>query len=64
MKTSAAAVLLLWVAAAWTVPSLTITYHRSDHAAPLFGTCRYPSDFLTPHVVPRWYQAGTCETAS
>jgi ABC-type nitrate/sulfonate/bicarbonate transport system substrate-binding protein len=30
---------------AWAVPSLTIAYNRSDHAAPLFAACIYPEDF-------------------
>jgi ABC-type nitrate/sulfonate/bicarbonate transport system substrate-binding protein len=39
------AVLLLLATAAWAVPSLTIAYHREDHAAPLFDACLYPKDF-------------------
>jgi NitT/TauT family transport system substrate-binding protein len=44
-QTRTAAVLLLLVTAAWAVPSLTIAYHREDHAAPLFDACLYPRDF-------------------
>jgi ABC-type nitrate/sulfonate/bicarbonate transport system substrate-binding protein len=29
----------------WAVPSLTVAYHRDDHAAPLFDACLYPKDF-------------------
>jgi ABC-type nitrate/sulfonate/bicarbonate transport system substrate-binding protein len=29
----------------WAVPSLTVAYHRNDHAAPLFDACIYPEDF-------------------
>ncbi|MBN2464931.1 hypothetical protein JXD38_04835 [candidate division WOR-3 bacterium] len=46
MRTSLAAmVLLLWTATAWAVPTLTIAYHLSDHAAPLFDACLYPDEF-------------------
>jgi ABC-type nitrate/sulfonate/bicarbonate transport system substrate-binding protein len=38
-------VLLLLATAAWALPSLTIAYHREDHAAPLFDACLYPKDF-------------------
>jgi NitT/TauT family transport system substrate-binding protein len=44
-QTRTAAVLLLLATAAWAVPSLTIAYHREDHAAPLFDACLYPKDF-------------------
>jgi len=44
-QTRTAAVLLLLATAAWAVPSLTIAYHRDDHAAPLFDACLYPKDF-------------------
>ena len=39
------AALLLLAVAAWAVPSLTIAYHRDDHAAPLLDACLYPMDF-------------------
>jgi len=39
------AALLLLAVAAWAVPSLTLAYHRDDHAAPLFDACLYPKDF-------------------
>jgi ABC-type nitrate/sulfonate/bicarbonate transport system substrate-binding protein len=39
------AVLLLFATAAGAVPSLTVAYHREDHAAPLFAACLYPKDF-------------------
>ncbi len=39
------AALLLLATAAWCVPSLTVAYHRDDHAAPLFDACIYPKDF-------------------
>jgi NitT/TauT family transport system substrate-binding protein len=44
-ETRTVAVLLLLATAAWAVPSLTIAYHREDHAAPLFDACLYPKDF-------------------
>ena len=44
-QTRTIAVLLLLATAAWAVPSLTIAYHRDDHAAPLFDACLYPKDF-------------------
>ena len=44
-ETKMIALLLLLVTAAWAVPSLTIAYHRDDHAAPLFNACLYPKDF-------------------
>lgn len=37
--------LLLLATAAWAAPSLTIAYHRDDHAAPLFDACLHPKDF-------------------
>lgn len=37
--------LLLLATAAWSAPSLTIAYHRDDHAAPLFDACLHPKDF-------------------
>ena len=43
--TRTVAVLLLLTTAAWAVPSLTVAYHREDHAAPLFDACLYPKDF-------------------
>jgi NitT/TauT family transport system substrate-binding protein len=46
-ETRTVAVLLLLATAAWAVPSLTIAYHREDHAAPLFDACLYPKDFRT-----------------
>jgi len=45
LETRTVAVLLLLTTAAWAVPSLTIAYHREDHAAPLFDACLYPKDF-------------------
>jgi hypothetical protein len=46
LKTSRTiAALLLLAAAAGAVPSLTVAYHRDDHAAPLFDACLYPNDF-------------------
>jgi len=45
LVTGTVAVLLLLAAAAWAVPSLTVAYHRDDHAAPLFNACLYPEDF-------------------
>jgi ABC-type nitrate/sulfonate/bicarbonate transport system substrate-binding protein len=39
------AALVLLATAARAMPSLTIAYHRDDHAAPLFDACLYPSDF-------------------
>jgi len=44
-QTRTVAVLLLLATAAWAVPSLTIAYHRENHAAPLFNACLYPKDF-------------------
>jgi NitT/TauT family transport system substrate-binding protein len=44
-QTRAVAFLLLLATSAWAVPSLTIAYHREDHAAPLFAACLYPKDF-------------------
>jgi ABC-type nitrate/sulfonate/bicarbonate transport system substrate-binding protein len=44
-QTRTVALLLLLATAAWAVPSLTIAYHREDHAAPLFDACLYPKDF-------------------
>ena len=44
-QTRAIAVLLLLATATWAVPSLTVAYHRDDHAAPLFDACLYPKDF-------------------
>jgi len=40
-------VLLLLVTLGRAGPSLTIAYHRDDHAAPLFDACLYPGDFRT-----------------
>ncbi len=45
LQTRTAAVLLLLATAAWAVPTLTVAYHREDHAAPLFDACLYPKDF-------------------
>jgi NitT/TauT family transport system substrate-binding protein len=44
-ETRTVTVLLLLATAAWAVPSLTVAYHREDHAAPLFDACLYPKDF-------------------
>ncbi len=45
MQRRTIAALLLFATAAWCVPSLTVAYHRDDHAAPLFAACLYPKDF-------------------
>jgi ABC-type nitrate/sulfonate/bicarbonate transport system substrate-binding protein len=45
LVTRTVAALLLLATAAWAVPSLTVAYHRDDHAAPLFDACLYPKDF-------------------
>jgi ABC-type nitrate/sulfonate/bicarbonate transport system substrate-binding protein len=45
LVTKTVAVLLLLATAAWAVPTLTVAYHRDDHAAPLFDACLYPKDF-------------------
>jgi ABC-type nitrate/sulfonate/bicarbonate transport system substrate-binding protein len=47
MRTQASAIgaLMLLATFGWAVPSLTVAYHRDDHAAPLFDACLYPSDF-------------------
>jgi NitT/TauT family transport system substrate-binding protein len=44
-QTRTIAALVLLATAGWAVPSLTIAYHRDDHAAPLFDACLYPNDF-------------------
>jgi ABC-type nitrate/sulfonate/bicarbonate transport system substrate-binding protein len=41
----ATAALLICSTAAWAVPTLTIAYHRDNHAAPLFDACLYPKEF-------------------
>jgi NitT/TauT family transport system substrate-binding protein len=38
---------MLLAASGWSAPSLTIAYHRDDHAAPLFDACIYTKDFRT-----------------
>lgn len=45
MMLRAFAALLLTVAVGRAVPSLTVAYHRDDHAVPLFDACLYPKDF-------------------
>jgi NitT/TauT family transport system substrate-binding protein len=45
LQLRAVALLLLLATTVWAVPSLTIAYHRDDHAAPLYDACLYPKDF-------------------
>jgi len=44
-QTRAIAALMLLATFGWAAPSLTVAYHRDDHAAPLFDACNYPKDF-------------------
>ena len=44
-QTRTIAALMLLATFGWAVPSLTVAYHRDDHAAPLLDACLYPNDF-------------------